>query len=268
VRGVYAIGNTIYAATFGGGLSISTNGGGNWTTYKTTNGLGSDSLRGVYASGNNIYAATTAGVSISTNGGSSWTNYTNSNTSGGLGRGTVTGIYAIGSNIYASIDGGGLSVSRNNGSSWSNYTTTNGLGNNRVIGVYASDSKVYAATFGGGVSIARITSLTAKTPTSAGITSIPPRRSVMPKVKRGVPAGFSIPIQATSSPSSIEAIAFTGEERATSVAHIRPSSASQKYSKDEKFSAISASSASWLAATEMNCTRRARRTEAAPHAQS
>ena len=94
---------------------------------------------------------------------------------------------------------------------------------------------------GGGVSMARITSLTAKTPTSAGITSIPPRRSVMPKVKRGVPAGFSIPMHATSKPSSIEAIAFTGEERATSVAHIRPSSASQKYSKEEKFSAISAS---------------------------
>jgi hypothetical protein len=152
--GVYTNCNNIYSATNNNGLSISTNGGGNWTTYKTTNGLGSNSLRGVYASGNNIYAATSAGVSISTNSASSWTNYTTSNTSGGLGNCTVTGIYAIGSNIYASIDGGGISVSRNNGSSWSNYTTTNGLGNNRVIGVYASDSKVYAATFGGGVSIA------------------------------------------------------------------------------------------------------------------
>jgi hypothetical protein len=35
--------------------------------------------------------------------------------------------------------------------------------------------------------MARITSDTANTPTSAGMTSTPPSRSVMPKVKRGVP---------------------------------------------------------------------------------
>ena len=40
---------------------------------------------------------------------------------------------------------------------------------------------------------------------------------------------------------NIPAIAFTGEERATSVAHIRPRNASQKYSKVENESAISAS---------------------------
>ena len=83
---------------------------------------------------------------------------------------------------------------------------------------------------GSGVSIARITSETANTPTSAGIGSMPPSRSVRPKVKRGVPAGFSMPMQETSRPSSMLAMAFTGEERATSVAHIRPRKASQKYS--------------------------------------
>ena len=75
-----------------------------------------------------------------------------------------------------------------------------------------------------------MTSATANTPTSAGITSMPPSRSVKPKVKRGVPAGFSMPMQATSRPSSMLAIALTGEERATSVAHMRPRKASQKYS--------------------------------------
>ena len=83
---------------------------------------------------------------------------------------------------------------------------------------------------GSGVTMARITSDTAKTPTSAGIGSIPPSRSTSPKVKRGVPAGFSMPMQATSRPSSIEAIALIGEDRATSVAHISPRKASQKYS--------------------------------------
>jgi len=59
---------------------------------------------------------------------------------------------------------------------------------------------------------------------------MPPSRSVIPKVKRGVPAGFSMPMQATSRPPSMDAMAFTGEERATSVAHINPMKASQKYS--------------------------------------
>src|SRR5215203_2958148 len=72
---------------------------------------------------------------------------------------------------------------------------------------------------GSGVTIARMTSETAKTPTSAGITSMPPRRSVEPKVKRGVPAGFSIPTQENRRPRSMLAIAFTGEERDERRAH-------------------------------------------------
>ena len=64
VSGVYASGSTIYAATFGGGLSVSTNGGTNWTNYTTANGLGANNVRGVYAIGSTIYAATRGGVSI------------------------------------------------------------------------------------------------------------------------------------------------------------------------------------------------------------
>jgi hypothetical protein len=73
VRGVYASGSNIYAAT-DGGLGISTNGGSSFTNYTTTSGLGSNGVLGVYASGSNIYAATTGGLGISTNGGSSFTN--------------------------------------------------------------------------------------------------------------------------------------------------------------------------------------------------
>jgi hypothetical protein len=64
VRGVYAIGSTIYAAT-DGGLSISSNGGTSFTNYTTTNGLGSNSVNGVYAIGSTIYAATNGGLGIS-----------------------------------------------------------------------------------------------------------------------------------------------------------------------------------------------------------
>jgi hypothetical protein len=65
VRGVYAIGSTVYAATQGG-LSISTNGGANFTNYTTTNGLGNNIVNGVYASGSTVYAATNGGLSIAT----------------------------------------------------------------------------------------------------------------------------------------------------------------------------------------------------------
>ena len=94
---------------------------------------------------------------------------------------------------------------------------------------------------GSAESIARMTSDTAKTPTRAGITSTPPRRLVLPNVKRGVPAGFSIPMHETSNPSSMLAIAFAGDERETMVAHMSPRKASQKYSNVEKRSAMLAS---------------------------
>jgi hypothetical protein len=55
VRGVYASGSSIYAATSagngGGGLSISTNGGTSFTNYTIANGLGDNDVQGVYASG-------------------------------------------------------------------------------------------------------------------------------------------------------------------------------------------------------------------------
>jgi hypothetical protein len=63
VRGVYASGTSIYAAT-DGGLGISSNGGSNWTNYTTANGLGNNQVFGVYASGSSVYAATNGGLSI------------------------------------------------------------------------------------------------------------------------------------------------------------------------------------------------------------
>jgi len=65
VRGVYASGSTIYAATFGG-VSISNNGGTSFTNYTTTNGLGNNVVNGVYVSGSTIYAATDGSLSIAT----------------------------------------------------------------------------------------------------------------------------------------------------------------------------------------------------------
>jgi hypothetical protein len=112
VRGVYASGSSIYAAT-AAGLGISTDGGSSFSNYTTNDGLGDNLVNGVYASGSSIYAATSAGnggggLSISTNGGTSFTNYTTAN---GLGDNDVQGVYASGSSIYAATDGG-LSIAQ------------------------------------------------------------------------------------------------------------------------------------------------------------
>ena len=146
VRGVYAVGSTVYAAT-GNGLSISTNGGTTFTTKTTSNGLGYNSLWSVYAVGSTIYAGTNSGgLSISLDGGTTFTTKTTSN---GLGSNDVLGVYAVGSTIYAATYSGGLSISLDGGTSWNNYTTVQGLGSNIVRGVYAVGSTIYAATDGG-----------------------------------------------------------------------------------------------------------------------
>ena len=108
VAGANGAPNTIYVATEGGGLSISTNGGTTFTNYTTANGLGSNSVRWVYAIGSTIYAATSGGLSISLNGGTTFTNYTTANS--GLGDDLVRGVYAVGGTVYAATHGGGLSI--------------------------------------------------------------------------------------------------------------------------------------------------------------
>ncbi|MEY3340466.1 MAG: hypothetical protein RLZZ269_377 [Actinomycetota bacterium] len=145
LNGVYADGNTIYAATVGGGLSISTNSGTSFTNVTTSAGLGNNFVWGVYAVGNTIYAAIIGGLSISTDGGTSFTNVT---TSAGLGSNVVTGVYAVGNTIYAATEGG-LSVSTNSATTFINRTTSDGLGDNTVWGVYAVGNTIYAATIGG-----------------------------------------------------------------------------------------------------------------------
>ena len=112
---LYAIGNTVYAATQFG-LGISTDGGTTFTNRRTNNsGLLSDALYAVYAiagangAPNTIYVATEGGgLSISTNGGTTFTNYTTANS--GLGDDLVRGVYAVGGTVYAATHGGGLSI--------------------------------------------------------------------------------------------------------------------------------------------------------------
>jgi hypothetical protein len=66
VNDVYAVGNTIYAATLSGGLSISTNGGTTFTNYTIANGLGSYNVYSIYVdiTTSKIYAGTSGGLSF------------------------------------------------------------------------------------------------------------------------------------------------------------------------------------------------------------
>ena len=158
VRGVYADGSTVYAAT-DHGLSISTDGGVTFKNRTTEDGLGDNFINGVYADGSTVYAATDHGLSISTDGGVTFKNRTFytftfeqsvciSSSKSGLGDNWVQEVYADGSTVYAATKGG-LSISTDGGVTFKNRTTEDGLGDNSVREVYADGSTVYAATKGG-----------------------------------------------------------------------------------------------------------------------
>ncbi|HMV80815.1 MAG TPA: hypothetical protein PKA14_23010, partial [Leptospiraceae bacterium] len=74
ILGAYASGSKVYAATNGGGIGVSTDGGISYTAYNNANSsLMNDSVYGIYAIGNNVYAATSSGMSVSVNGGINFT---------------------------------------------------------------------------------------------------------------------------------------------------------------------------------------------------
>jgi hypothetical protein len=162
-----------------GGLSISNNGGGSWTTYTTANGLGDNVVYevavGALGSGaGGIWAATREGLSVSRSFGMvSFTNYLANRGitgvcvdggtvwaigDGGLWKTTDGGtsftnypvgaqaLYVTGGTVYLGTPNSGLSISTNGGASFTNYTTANGLVSNLVRGVYATGSTVYVAT--------------------------------------------------------------------------------------------------------------------------
>ena len=77
-------------------------------------------------------------------------------------------------------------------------------------------------------------------PIIMAIMPMPPDISVLPKVKRGKPAGLPRPTHATSKPRNNIISPLTGEPVEMKTAQVRPSSTNQKYSNELKFSAKSA----------------------------
>lgn len=110
VLDVYAVGDSVYAATFQGGLCISTDNGVSWRNVTRADGLSSNTVLGITESAGSIYAAMSynatedvGGVNVSSDGGLSWVNYT---TTDGLGNAVVRDITVNGGKVYAATDGG------------------------------------------------------------------------------------------------------------------------------------------------------------------
>ncbi len=115
----------------------------------------------------------------------------------------------------------------------------------------------------------RSTSETAKRPIIAGMKLTPPISSVLPKVKRGWPAGLSRPIVPMKSPIRSETSPFIGEPAEMKTAQLSPRQTSQKYSNELNFSATSASAGA--AVTRTTVPKRppmAEKTSPAPSATS
>ena len=78
-------------------------------------------------------------------------------------------------------------------------------------------------------------------PIISGTRLMPPSSSVLPKVKRAKAAGLPRPTQAINRPISKVTTPFRGWSLEMKTAQVRPISTSQKYSKELKLSANSAS---------------------------
>lgn len=163
-------GNTLYAATHGGGISYSTDGGQSFVTKTTANGLGSNDVAKVFVDplNNRIYAATGfllpgavssggGGVSISTDGGFSFTNRTVANS--GLADNVVSHVYAKNNFVYAATSKG-LSVSTDWGNTFSTrgcaegFTYSGGCGLTNISEdttfiLPGSNNRLYVGTVGG-----------------------------------------------------------------------------------------------------------------------
>jgi photosystem II stability/assembly factor-like uncharacterized protein len=126
---VYAyaqMGDTIYGATYGAGLYMTTNNGGVWAQLGASTGFPQAFPYGVYvyaliADGNSMYAGTSNGVYKSSDRGATWSQ-ANTGFPGGMWAQCFTVKPGY---IFAGTYSEGVFVSTNNGASWS--TANNGL---------------------------------------------------------------------------------------------------------------------------------------------
>jgi len=150
IASVEAIGNNLYASTFGGtsadgGVFLSTNNGLSWAAV--SNGLPpQSSILSLAGSGTSLFAGTnTSGVYFSANNGVSWT----ATNTGLPTNAVVKSLLVSGNKLFAGLSGGGVYLSNNSGANWSEVNT--GLNNINILSLTINGSNLLAGTSGGGV---------------------------------------------------------------------------------------------------------------------
>lgn len=141
-------------------ISVSTDGGDNWTHYTTDDGLPTnDAPADVYVRGNSYYVAwdnsnNDYGLAVSKDGGTSWETHTDIDPNPYQEKLRSVYVDSEGS-IYVGMfssyaDEGGVAILDASESSWSNYHTSNSdLVSNRVSEVIVDSGTLYVATQGG-----------------------------------------------------------------------------------------------------------------------
>lgn len=144
--GIFLVIGAIMAVTGCSQSSGSSSGGGDdssdskpsFTTYTTSNGLKSNSIKTIVVNNTGIYAGTDGGLSVSTDNGKTWKTYT---VTDGLVSNSVGSLYVLGDYILAGTDKG-LSETGDNGKTWKTKTTME-------IGGFALDGDKTYFTSGG-----------------------------------------------------------------------------------------------------------------------
>lgn len=133
---------TAYVAT-SNGLWIG--GAGGWTSYKSSNGLPSNTVTSVFVDqSGDVYAVTPSGIAEGipkSSGGFTWQILTLP------GNAAATSLFVdTYGTIYAGTASNGLFATTNGGSSWYHFTTTDGIGSNDITGVFVTGQEIYLAT--------------------------------------------------------------------------------------------------------------------------
>lgn len=133
--------NTVYAGTWGGKISSSTNGGKDWTTLYDDDKA--TFIWDLLIDGDKIFAATEKGVLLSGDGGTNWK-------FAGLEKEDVRALLKSGDNLLAGTWGHGVFISEDDGSSWKEYNE--GLNTNAIHDLEITNAgEILACTFGDGI---------------------------------------------------------------------------------------------------------------------
>ncbi|MDP4115750.1 MAG: T9SS type A sorting domain-containing protein [Bacteroidota bacterium] len=164
IRTLDALGNYLYAATYGNGIIASSNNGLNW--IKVNNGIPSRFTLSLGVKGNNLFTGTwaytddPAGIFLSTDHGAEWVNISN-----GINQGAMISCFAFKENkIFAGTyetDGhrewGYIYLSTNDGESWSNVF--NNVFPDCIQTLFINNNHIYAGTFWGYALRSRVDSI-------------------------------------------------------------------------------------------------------------